>query len=421
MTNNSYEEILLGGFDAAVQSAVPQNCMAPFMPDKPAGNIYVIGAGKASAKMAQVFEKLCPYDFEGMVVTRYGHAVETQKIKVYEAAHPVPDEAGAEATLDMLRFLEKTTQDDLVVCLLSGGGSALLTCPIEGLSLSDVQRLTKDLLYSGATIREINTVRKHINQAFGGKLAKAAMPAKLVTLSISDVAGDDPSIIASGPTVGDPSTLKDALSILEKYNIEISDAMRLHLHDEKNETLKPDNAIFNKTEYHLIATPQKSLEVAADYLRDKGYEPYIISSEVEGDTNDAAKDHVSLIQKIIETGHPVKRPCAVLSGGETTVKVTGNGEGGPNTQFMLSSAILLNGLDGVYGLSCDTDGIDGSQNNAGAIINPKTLNLAKEKGLNPEEFLLNNDSYGFFDALDNRVAPGPTHTNVNDFRLFLIL
>ncbi len=420
MTN---KDILLGAFDIVVRESIPEHCLPPFIPAPPKGKTYVIGAGKAAAKMAQVFEQHWPADnaFEGMVITRYGHSVPTDTIRVLEAAHPVPDQAGMDGAKEMLGFLEQTTEDDLVICLLSGGGSALLTCPVEGIAFEDIQSLNKQLLACGARISEINTVRKHLNQAFGGKLAQAAAPAKLITLAISDVAGDDPSTIASGPTVGDPTTLEDARAILQKHDITASPKITAHLNNPANETPKPDDALFANTEYKLIATPQKALEAAAAYVQEQGFTPFILSSEVEGDTNEAAGFHAALVKQILRHGQPVARPCALLSGGETTVKLTGKGNGGPNTQFMLASALLLDGVEGVYGLSCDTDGIDGNVENAGAIIGPDTLDRAVRAGLNAKALLADNDSFAFFEALGDNVAPGPTHTNVNDFRIFLIV
>ncbi len=429
MKNNKdqyYKEILLGAFDAGVKTAVPEACLAPYLPEKPLGKTYVIGAGKAAAKMAQVFETLWEealgdIALEGLVITRYGHNVPTKHITVREAAHPVPDEAGMKAAEEMLAFLDPVTADDLVVCLLSGGGSSLLTCPANGLDFGSIQALNKALLACGANIHEINTVRKHLNRAFGGKLAQAAMPAKLITLAISDVAGDDPSTIASGPTVGDPTTLADAQAVIEKYGLEVDTAILSHLNDPANETPKTDDALFEKTAYHLIATPQKTLETAAQYLEAQGFTPFILSSEIEGDTNESAGFHTAIVKQILRHAQPFKRPCALLSGGETTVKITGNGKGGPNTQFMLASALALDGVDGVYALSCDTDGIDGNVENAGAFIAPTTLRRAKDQQLNAKSFLKNNDSYSFFYTLGDHIAPGPTYTNVNDLRIFLLV
>ena len=416
-----YKTILLESYKKAYEVALPQNCLPPHIPPKPKGKVYVIGAGKAAADMARVFEEHCDYEYEGLVVTRYGHSVPTRQIKVLEAAHPVPDTAGARAAKEILSFIAPATEDDLVICLLSGGGSALLTCPVDGISFDDIQALNKQLLSCGASIHEINTIRKHLNQAFGGKLCVAAHPAPMVTLSISDVAGDDPSTIASGPTVGDPTALQDCLDIIAKYKIKASHSILDALKDEANETPKPSNPIFERSDYKIIAAPQQSLEVAASYLRHEGFTPLILSSMIEGDTDQAAGFHASIVRQIKHYSQPIKPPCAILSGGETTVTLRGNGSGGPNTQFMLSSAIELNGMNSVYALACDTDGIDGAQDNAGAYIDPTTLSRAENMGLCAKECLANNDSEKFFKAIEDIITLGPTYTNVNDFRVFLIV
>lgn len=421
MEDQTIKENLVVGFKTALQVALPENALAKHLPSRPVGKTYVIGAGKAAAKMAEVFESLWGGAYEGLVVTRYGHTVPTKKIKVLEAAHPVPDENSQKAALEILAFLEQVTADDLVICLLSGGGSSLLTCPVPGISFEALQDVNQQLLLSGAEIHEINTVRKHLNLAFGGKLAQAALPAKLVTLAISDVAGDDISTIASGPTVGDPTYLSDALAVLDKYNITADASITGHLQNSEHETLKPDDAVFKNTIYDLIATPQKLLEAAADYFKAQNITPHILSSMVEGDTNQAAAFHVALIKQITQYGQPFKRPCILISGGETTVKITGKGDGGPNSQFMLASALALGGLADVYGLACDTDGIDGSKDVAGAYIDAKTLERAEHAGLDAKAMLANNDAYHFFEPLKDIITTGPTYTNVNDLRLFLML
>jgi len=408
---------LIDSFYACVESALPQNCLPPFIPEPPKGKTYVIGAGKASAKMAQVFEQYYKGDYEGLVVTRYGHGVPTQKIKVIEASHPVPDEAGAKAAIELIDFISEADSDDLVICLLSGGGSALPSSPQAGLSLQKFIDITKTLLKSGASIQEINTVRKHLGRAFGGKLAKAAYPAKLITLSISDVTGNDPSVIASGPTVADPTTLEDTKHILNTYNIPLSPELESFLNNSENETLKDRDEALSNAEYHLIATPEKSLETAAEFFKGQNIPVHLISSTIEGDTNKAAQEQTALIKTIKEGRHKLSAPIALISGGETTVIVKGSGAGGPNTQFMLQSAIALKGLESVYGLACDTDGIDGSKDNAGAFIAPDTL---KKSDVNAENYLHNNDSYHYFEALNDLIISGPTHTNVNDYRVFLL-
>ena len=416
-----YHDILNHAFEACYKSALPKNCLPSYIPQTPPkGKTYVIGAGKAAAEMAAIFESHYKYPFEGMVVTRYGHAVETKTIKVMEASHPVPDKAGEDAAKAMLAYVEQAREDDHVICLISGGGSALLTCPVDGVPFDDIQDLNKQLLGCGASITEINTVRKHLNQAFGGKLLKAASPAKVITLSISDVSGDDTSTIASGPTVGDPTTLSECLEIIQKYNLNTSDASLTYLADKVHETPKPNDAMFENSEYHLIATPQKSLEAAAAYIKEQGFTPMILSSMLEGDTDQVADMHVALVKQVMQYEQPLKRPCAIISGGETTVTLRGTGRGGPNTQFMLKAAIELKGQDNVYGIACDTDGIDGAQDNAGAIIDPETLKRAHQKNIDAKACLANNDSELFFQTIGNLVTPGPTYTNVNDFRMILI-
>lgn len=409
---------LLDSFKVVTDYAHPAQAIADFIPEPPTGKTYIIGAGKATAAMAAAFEKHYPRPVEGVIVTRYGHKLPTQQIEVLEAAHPVPDIGGIKAVAAMIKLLEKTTENDLIICLLSGGGSALLTAPIEGVSFEDMQGLTDQLLKCGADITEINTVRRHLNIALGGGLAKAAGNTPMVTLAISDVAGDLPSAIASGPTVGDPTSLQDALNILEKYDISAPQSITNALQDPAHETPQPEDPIFENKEYRLIATPKEALEKAKTYWESHQFSTEIFGSEMTGDTNQSAKEHVS---KIRAERTQYKTPYALLSGGETTVKVTGQGRGGPNTQFMLQAAIALDGEKGVYGMACDTDGIDGSVDNAGAYITPYTLEKAEKLGLDPEDYLMRNDSYSFFEKIGQLVITGPTHTNVNDYRVFVIL
>lgn len=416
----NFKETLLESFDVVLKQSVPQNCMLPFIPKATSGKTYVIGAGKAAAKMAQVFENNYVGDFQGMVITRYGFTAPTKKLQVIEASHPNPDEEGRIATKKILDIARKAKDGDLVICLLSGGGSSLMSCPHEEIYFQEYQDLNDQLLKCGASIHEINCLRKHLNQAFGGKLAKAAFPAKLITLSISDVAGDDPSTIASGPTVGDPTTLKQAKAVIEKYQLNAGKTILKFLDNPDNETPKPEDGIFNKSEYRLIATPEKSLQAAKDFFQKKNITPYIISSELEGDTNECASLHAALVKRVIKMDEPFKKPCVIISGGETTVKVTGTGGGGPNTQFMLKLAMDMGSNHNVYALACDTDGIDGYADNAGAMMLPDTLKRAEEKGISAKELLANNDSYKFFEQLDDLIMTGPTHTNVNDYRAIII-
>ena len=413
--------LLLESFAVAYSAAHPQKALSGFSFEPPKGRVIVIGAGKASAMMAAAFEESYDGPVEGVVVTRYGFGVPTKHIEILEAAHPVPDEAGVAAVQKIMDALEQTTADDLVICLISGGGSSLLSAPVDGVSLEELQQLNAALLKSGARIQDMNDVRKHVNIALGGGLAKRAPDTPMLTLAISDVTGDDPASIASGPTVADPSTLKEARAVLTKYEIDVPSAIEAALDNPANETLKPGDVALANKDYRLIATPTKALKEASAYWAAQGFTPYIMDAEMEGDTNDCAALHIAEIKKIIEGEHKIKPPCALLSGGETTVKITGNGQGGPNTQFMLQAAILLEGNTKVFGLAGDTDGIDGNADNAGAIITPETLIRAKNEGLDAQQFLENNDSYGFFNTIDGLVKTGPTHTNVNDYRVFLLL
>jgi len=419
---------------AAVQRAQPREGMARCLPAPPQGRTVVLGAGKAAASMAQALEALWPADapLSGLVVTRYHHipprpAGVPQRVEVVEASHPVPDAAGLAAAERILALTQGLTADDLVLCLISGGGSALLTLPAQGLTLEDKQRINRELLESGAHIGEMNCVRKHLSRIKGGRLAAACAPARVVTLTISDVPGDDPSIIASGPTVPDPTTCADALAILDRYRIAVPPPVRAALEAGQLETPKPGDAAFAGHAVHLIATPQQSLEAAADVARAAGLKAYILSDEIEGESREVGKVHAALARAVARKGQPFERPCVILSGGETTVTVrpqpagTPRGRGGRAGEFCLGLAQALQGEPGVWALAADTDGIDGVQDNAGAVVAPDTLARAQALGLRVERFLDRNDAYGYFQALGDLVITGPTHTNVNDFRALLVL
>ena len=412
-------QILHDSFECVTEAVNPQNFIKDYVPAPPCGRMVVIGAGKASACMATAFEKAYDGEIEGIVVTRYGYSTETRHIKILEAAHPVPDEAGQKAAKAIIRLLETTTEDDLVVCLISGGGSALLTAPVEGVNFDILQKLNLQLLKSGAEIHEINTVRKHLNIALGGGLARAAHKAKIITLSISDVVGDDPSTIASGATVADETTLEDARAILNKYSIDSDPHVMSALQDHQNETPKMHDPIFEHNEYEIVASSRTALDAASKFWSKHGFDVRIFDADVSKDTNEAAREHVRFIEGILEH-EQCNSPIAILSGGETTVKITGNGKGGPNTQFMLQSAILLNGQKNIYGLACDTDGIDGTGDNAGAFITPETLSLAENANIDAQQCLKDNDSHLFFEKTGQLVKSGPTFTNVNDYRVFLL-
>jgi hydroxypyruvate reductase len=407
-------------FAAAVRAATPAYCVPPHLPEKPRGRTLVIGAGKAAASMARAVEDHWDGPIEGLVITRYGHRVETSRIEVVEAAHPVPDQAGLDATRRMLSLVCDLTTDDLVLCLISGGGSALLTAPAPGLTLSDKQAINRALLESGATIAEMNTLRKHLSSIKGGRLAVAAAPARVVSLVISDVPGDDLSMIASGPTIGDPTTSAQSLDIIVKYNIPVPTAVLEWLHSEYSETPKPEDPRLAGATARLIATPQASLEAAAAVAREHGLSPLILGSSIEGEARDVGLVHAGIVRQVLQYEQPVAAPCVLISGGETTVTMKHKGRGGRNGEFLLALAIALDGEPRVYAIAADTDGIDGSEHNAGAAIHPGSLRAAQAKGISARERLASNDSYGFFEAAEGLVVSGPTLTNVNDFRAILI-
>ena len=420
-------------FDAAVARAQPTaQTLAACLPAPPAGRTVVIGAGKASAAMAATLEQLWPAHapLSGTVVTRYGHIppgarAQCQRITLLEAAHPVPDAASLYAAERITQQVQGLGAEDLVIALLSGGGSALLVQPAPGLTLADKQAVHSALLRSGATIAEMNCVRKHLSAIKGGRLAALAAPARWVTLLISDVPGDDPATIASGPTVADASTCAEALAICQRYQLTLPAAALAGLQSGVFETLKPSDRRFADHRIHLIATPQHSLEAAAELARSHGVAAYILSDALEGESRDVGQVHAAIARQVAQRGQPFSRPCVILSGGETTVTLRTNAadehpaapsRGGRASEFLLSCAIALQGEPGVYALAADTDGIDGSEDNAGAIATPDTLARAAELGLSPTAHLQRHDAYSFFAALGDVVVTGPTFTNVNDFR-----
>ncbi|WP_194724189.1 glycerate kinase type-2 family protein [Noviherbaspirillum malthae] len=415
-------QLLLDMYAAAVGAVSADKCLPAFLPKpSPNGRTLVIGAGKGAAAMAKAVEDHWEGEIGGLVVTRYGHGADCRKIEVVEAAHPVPDEAGRRAAGRMMEMVQGLTENDLVLCLISGGGSALLALPGEGITLEQKQAVNKALLKSGANISEMNCVRKHFSAIKGGRLALACAPARVVTLLISDVPGDDPGVIASGPTLPDPTTCEQALAILRKYGIEVPDNMLQTLTSGAGETPKPDDPRFARNSHHVIATAQQALEAAADVARAAGITPCILSDEMEGEARDVGMVHAALARQVALRGQPFQKPCVIISGGETTVTVRGKGRGGRNAEFLLSFATALNGLPDVHAIACDTDGIDGSEDNAGAIYQPDSVSRAEQLGKRARAMLDNNDGYGFFDALGDLVVTGPTRTNVNDFRAILIL
>jgi glycerate 2-kinase len=414
-------QLLRAMLDAAVGAALPEKCLPPHLPPRPPGRVIVVGAGKAGGSMAKAVEDHWAGPLEGLVVTRYGHSAPCRRIELIEASHPVPDAAGEEAARRILALVAGLTPDDLVLSLISGGGSALLALPAEGITLADKQGVNKTLLKSGATISEMNCVRRHLSAIKGGRLAAAAAPARVVTLMISDVPGDDPCVIASGPTVADPTTSAEALAILQKYAIALPANIRAHLGSPGAETLKPGDPRLAGVTNVMIATPQMSLEAAAEVARKAGITPLILANAMEGEARDVALVHAAIARQVRSFGQPAAPPCVLISGGETTLTLRGTGLGGRNTEFLLALTIALDGHAGIYALAADTDGIDGSEDNAGAIITPESLARAEKLGVSAKAMLANNDPYTFFSAIGDLVETGPTLTNVNDFRAILVL
>ena len=407
-------------FDVAVAAALPEKSIQKFLPEPPAGRTIVVGCGKAAASMAKAVEMHWPAKLEGLVITRYGHHVPTQRIEVVEAAHPVPDEAGLEATRRILDMVQDLSAKDMVLFLVSGGGSALLTLPAAGITLQDKQTLNAELLRSGANITEMNCVRKHISAVKGGRLAAAAAPANVVTLAISDIPGDDPGVIASGPTVADPTTFADAIAIVQKYDIRNPASVIEHLHAAADETPKPGDSRLATAELRMIATPQMSLEAAAAIAEGAGITPLILGDAIEGEAREVALEHAGIARQALRYNQPAQPPCVLLSGGETTVTVRGSGRGGRNAEFLLALTIALDGAERVWAFAGDTDGIDGTENNAGALVGPDSLTRARKIGMDAKSMLADNDGYSFFGGLGDLVITGPTMTNVNDFRAILI-
>jgi len=407
-------------FDAAVAAAQPALCLPAHLPPPPKGRTIIIGAGKASAAMARALEDHWAGPLEGLVVTRYGYEVPCQRVDIVQAAHPVPDAAGLAATQRILQTVQGLTTDDLVIALISGGGSSLLIAPSEGMTLADKQNVNKALLTSGATISEMNCVRRHLSAIKGGRLGAACYPAKLLTLLISDVPGDLPMDIASGPTVGDVTTCADALAIVQRYQIDLPVAARQLLEGGAGETVKPDDARLNKSSVRMITAPQIALQAAAQMAQAAGFTPYILGDSLEGEARDVAKVLGGMARQVVLHGQPFKTPCVLLSGGETTVTLKGQGRGGRNVEFLLALGVALAGTPGVYAIAGDTDGVDGLEEIAGAVLTPDTLERAWALGMNPRSFLNNNDAHTFFQTLGDSVITGPTLTNVNDFRAILL-
>ncbi|MDD2744060.1 MAG: glycerate kinase [Rhodocyclaceae bacterium] len=413
-------DILRQLFDAAIAAADPALCVPPFLPKDDGGRLIVIGAGKASAAMARAVEQHWSGPLEGLVVTRYGHAVPCERIEIVEAAHPVPDAVGELAAQRMLAKLSGLAATDRVLALISGGGSALLAAPAEGISLTEKRAITSALLKSGASISEINCVRKHLSAIKGGRLAAMAWPARILTLAISDVPGDDPAVIASGPTVADPSTAFDALQVLDFYAIEIDPALRQRLLESELETPKPGDPRLAHSEFRLVASPQQMLLAAVEKARQLGITPLILGDAIEGEAREVGKALAGIAKYYGQHDISAKKPYVLLSGGETTVTLRGAGRGGRNTEFLLGLALALDGAAQIHALAADTDGIDGSEDNAGAFVAPDTLARGRAKGLDIRRAMADNDAWGYFSALGDLLVTGPTRTNVNDFRAILI-
>lgn len=413
-------QLLRAMFDAAVAAALPDLSVPRFLPEKPRGRTIVVGAGKASAAMAKAFEDHWPHALEGLVVTRYGHGAPCKRIKIVEASHPVPDAAGAAAARDILQLMQGLTVDDLVVALISGGGSALLTMPVAGISVEEKRAVNKALLASGAPISEMNCLRKHLSAIKGGRLAAAAFPARVETLIISDVPGDDVSAVASGPTVADPTTRADARAIVERYHLNLPISVMQHLEHTTDETPKPGDSRLANLRTHLIASPQTSLLAAAHVAEMNGFTPLILGDALEGEARDVGIVMAGIALQAKRFGQPARPPSAIISGGETTVTLKGSGVGGRNVEFLLSLAIKLAGADGIHALAADSDGIDGAADVAGAIATPDTLSRARTLGLDAQSMLNSNDAHTFFARLDDQVVTGPTLTNVNDIRIVLV-
>ncbi|MEC4720128.1 glycerate kinase [Noviherbaspirillum sp. CPCC 100848] len=411
---------LLDLFKKAVAAVSAADCVPAHLPAPPPGRTVVIGAGKGAAAMAQAVDAHWRGDLSGLVVTRYGHGAPTRRIEVVEAAHPVPDAAGAAAAQRIMALAGSLEQDDLLLCLISGGGSSLLAAPAQGLAFGDKQAINRALLRSGASISEMNCVRKHLSAIKGGRLA-AACRGRVHTLLISDIPGDDPSHVASGPTIPDATTCEDALRIIARYGIEVPDAVRSRLVSGELETPKPGDPRFAGHRHEVVATAMTALEAAADRARALGIEPQILSDHIEGEARDVATAHADIVREMHGQVKASGKPRVLLSGGETTVTVRGKGRGGRNAEFLLALAVALEGMPDVHAIACDTDGIDGSEDNAGAVIGPDTLARAAASGIDAQAMLADNNGYGFFSALGDLVVTGPTLTNVNDFRAVLVL
>ncbi|MDB9707802.1 glycerate kinase [Planktotalea frisia] len=418
--NSDHVALLTSMFDAAIEAADPLASLKAHLPEKPKGRTVVIGAGKGAAQMAAAFEQLWDGPLSGVIVTRYGYAAPCQHVKVLEASHPVPDEAGLVASAALFETVRDLSADDLVVALVCGGGSSLLPSPPEGLTLADEQALNEALLASGAPIGAMNAIRKHCSTIKGGRLAKAAYPARVVSLVVSDVPGDDPAQVASGPTVPDDVTLEEALALVESLRIELPEAIKTHLAKESARAPDPSDTAFSRNEVTVVASAGISLDAAAGVGHNAGYSVAILSDAIEGEARDIGLMHAAIARKVADKNAPFQKPAIILSGGETTVTLRAKGRGGRNTEFLLSFANAIEGAQGISALAADTDGIDGSEDNAGAFADGQSAARIRKGGVDPKAALSGNDAWGAFEAAGDLFVPGPTGTNVNDFRAILI-
>jgi glycerate 2-kinase len=414
------KSLLTGIFNAAVAAADPELTIRKHLPEKPKSRTIVVGAGKGSAQMAAAFERVWDGPLEGVVVTRYGYAARCERIEIIEAAHPVPDAAGLEASRRLLERVSGLTADDLVIALISGGGSALLPSPPEGLALADEIAVNEALLASGAPISAMNTVRKHVSTIKGGRLAAAAWPALVVSLVVSDIPGDNPALVASGPTIPDAASRADALAIVAAYGMKLPDAVMAHLNSEASEAPRPDDPRFSRNEVRVIASAAVSLEAAAAEAKKHGVEAVILSDSIEGEARDVGSVHAAITREIATRDRPFRKPVLVLSGGETTVTLRAKGKGGRNSEFLLAFALGINGIAGVHALAADTDGIDGSEGNAGAFADGSSVARMRAAGVDPKAMLAGNNAWTAFNAVGDLFVPGPTGTNVNDVRAILV-
>lgn len=420
MTVLEPKSFLISIFDAAVAAADPERTIRDHLPAKPRGRTIVIGAGKGSAQMAAAFEKVWDGPIEGLVVTRYGYGARCERIEIIEAAHPVPDAAGLEASRRLLEKVQGLTSDDLVVALISGGGSALLPSPAAGLTLADEIAVNEALLASGAPIAAMNTIRKHVSTIKGGRLAAAAWPAKMVSLVVSDIPGDNPALVASGPTVPDTGSREDALASIAAYGMKLPDAVMEHINSAEADAPSPGDERFAGNEVHLIASAGVSLEAAAAEARRQGIEAVILSDSIEGEAREVGGIHAAIAREVATRNRPFPKPVLILSGGETTVTLRAKGKGGRNSEFLLAFAIGISGADNIHALAADTDGIDGSEDNAGAFADGSTVARMRSAAVDAKAMLAGNNAWTAFNAVDDLFVPGPTGTNVNDLRAILI-